>query len=114
MFMKHVLFKIVKGKENYWRSWCGYLCNVHVEAKDTMREENCVYERSIMYERNGDYYVVGTSEFDGNQKKANLEIRLNVEHQNAKTDCLGKAVAMFEGEFKLPPTHEVLYEFDLR
>ncbi len=67
-----------------------------------------------MYERNGDYYVVGTCLFSGDPKKANSNIELNVKHQKVKGECLGKAIALFEGEFILPPFYETLYEFDLR
>ncbi len=95
-------------------SWCEYLNEFQLEAKETMREENCVYERSVMYERDGDYYMVGSCLYYGEPKKSNLDTELNVKHQNAKKDCLSKAIAVFEGEFKMPPTHEVLYEFDLR
>lgn len=109
--MKHALFKVVKGKQNDWKSWCEYLRDHHLEAKDTMRTENCVYERSVMYEREGIYYVVGTSQFKGDPKKADLDIDLNVQHHKAKQDCLSKAIAVFEGEFILPPQHDVLYEF---
>ena len=111
--MKHVLFKVIEGKHNDWKSWCKFLCDRQQEAEETMREENCVYERSVMYERDGDYYVVGTADFKGNPKKA-LDVKLNVQHQKAKRDCLSKAIAVFDGEFKMPPNHKVLYEFDLR
>lgn len=114
LFMKHTLFKVVEGKQDDWKSWCEYLCNHRLEAEETLREENCVYERSIMYERDGFYYVVGTADFDGDPRKSNLNVRLNVQHQNARRDCLSKAIAMFEGEFILPPNHEMLYKFDLR
>ncbi len=112
--MKHVLFKVVEGKYNDWKSWCNLLSERQSEAEETMREENCVYERSVVYERNGDYYVVGTAAFNGSPQKANLDVELNLQHQKAKQDSLGKAIAVFEGEFILPPNHEVLYEFDLR
>ncbi len=112
--MKHTVFKIKEGMQNDWKSWCSFLHDRQLEAEETMREENCVYERSLMYERDGNYYMVGTADFDGSPKKANLDVELNVQHQKAKQDCLGKAVAVFEGEFKLPPDHEILYEFDLR
>lgn len=112
--MKHILFKIQKGKEGAWKEWCSYLCKHHLEAKETMREENSVYERSIMYERNGDYFVVGTSQFSDVPKKANLNVELNIKHQKAKEEFLGRAIAVFEGEFKLPPVYETLYSFDLR
>jgi hypothetical protein len=112
--MRHTIFKVIEGKQNDWKSWCEFLYSHQQEVEATMREENCVYERCILYERGGSYYVVGTADFDGDPQRANLEVDLNVQHQKAKRDCLGKAVAMFEGEFKLPPEYEVLYEFDLR
>jgi hypothetical protein len=112
--MKHTLFKVVEGKYNGWKSWCDFLSNHQTEAEATMCEENCVYERSVVYARDGDYYVVGTADFDGSPKMANLGVELNVQHQKAKQDFLGKAIAVFEGEFRLPPEYETLYEFDLR
>jgi hypothetical protein len=112
--MKHELFKVVEGKHNDWKSWCEFLCDRQQEAEETMREENCVYERSVIFERDGDHYMVGSCLYYGEPKKANLNIELNVKHQNAKNDCLSKAISIFEGEFLIPPTHEVLYEFDLR
>lgn len=113
-FMKHTLFKVIEEKQDDWKSWCEFLCRHQLEAEETMREENCTYERCVLFERGGNYYVVGTTSFDGDPKKANLYVDLNVQHQKAKRDCLGKAIAMFEGEFKLPPEYEALYEFDLR
>lgn len=112
--MKHILFKVTEGKQNDWRSWCEYLRDHELQAKETMRTENCVYERSVMYEREGSYYVVGTSQFNGDPKKADLDIELNLQHVNVRQACLSKSIAVFEGAFELPPTHEVLYEFDLR
>lgn len=113
-FMKNVLFKVKSKKQNIWRSWCAYLIAHQQEAEETMREENCVYERSIMYEREGEFYVVGTSAFKGDFKPANLSIELNIKHHEAKVECLGKAIAVFEGQFHLPFVYEILYEFDLR
>lgn len=112
--MKHVVFKVKEGKQDDWRSWCQVLCERQTEAEETMKEENCVYERSVMFERDGNYYMVGTVGFSGEPKKANLDVALNVQHQKSKGDCLGNAIATFEGDFQLPPLCEVLYEFDLR
>ena len=114
ILMRHVLFKVIEEKQNDWRSWCDYLCKHRKEAEETMREERCVYERSVMYECDDSHYVVGTIEFNGEPKKANLSIKLNAQHQKTKKDCLGKVIGVFEGHFKLPPVYEVLYEFDLR
>ena len=58
--MKHVMFKVQKEKQDDWRSWCEYLHEHQSEAKETMHEENCVYERPIIYGRDEDYYVVGS------------------------------------------------------
>ncbi len=112
--MKHFLFRVNKGKENAWRDWCSYLCTHKVEAEKTMKAENCIYERSVMYKRNEEYYVVGTSFFDGEPKKADMNIEINKLHNKAKKECLGAAIAVFTGEFKMPPEYDILYEFDLR
>jgi len=112
--MKHVLFKVREGKENTWRKWCDYLCAHETESKETMRAENCVYERSVMYGRDGEYYVVGTAFFEGEPKKADLNIEINKLHSKAKEECLGSAIGVFSGDFKLPQEYEILYEFDLR
>lgn len=79
-----------------------------------MCEENCVYERSLMFEREGEYYVLGTSLFVGEPKKANLDIEINARHKEMREECLSKSIAIFDGEFLLPTTYEILYEFDLR
>ena len=102
------------NKENDWKKWCEYLRAHEVESKDTMRLENCVYERSVMYERDGEYYVVGTSLLEGEPQKADLKIKINEMHHKAKGECLGGAIAVFSGDFKLPRECEILYEFDLR
>lgn len=112
--MRHVLFKVKKDKEDSWRKWCVYLVNNKKEVIETLKEENAVYERCLMYEREGEYYVVGSSAFNGEPKKANLEVEINKLHVKAKKDFLGSALAVFEGEFKMPPKFEMLYEFDLR
>ena len=109
--MKHFLFQVQNNKHEEWRSWCAYLRNHAEEAKRTMCEENCIYERSIMYKSQDIYYVVGSSDFNGTPKQANLESEINKKHLHIRTECLGKVVAIFKGEFILPPEHEVLYEF---
>ena len=78
-----------------------------------MRTENCLYERSIIYERNGDYYVVSTVLFDGEPIKADLNVPINEMHHKAKDECLGGAIGVFVGEFLTPQKFETLYEFNL-
>lgn len=78
-----------------------------------MREENCVYERCVMFERGGDFYVVGSAHFNGDPLRANLYKEINVQHKQHKEHCLGKAVAVFTGEFMLPPNYEMLYTFEV-
>lgn len=109
--MKHVLFKVREGKLSDWESWCDTLREREGEAKETMRYERCTYERAVAYKRNGDWYVVGSSQFDGALRKADMNIELNQKHQEAKETCLGDAIGVFQGKFILPPEYKVLYEF---
>jgi len=109
--MKHVLRKIKDGKLNEWKSWCYYLVDNEVLAKETMKQENCTRERVVVFNRENEWYVVGSSEHSGEIIEADLSKEINVTHRAKISECLSKTVAVFYGEFKLPPEHEVLYDF---
>lgn len=109
--MKHVLFKVtdIQG----WRTHCAFLNEYATEARETMKFESCVYERSIVYERDGEWYMVGSAIYNGEQKSADMNLEINIKHHEARNKYLGKVVAVFKGEFILPSQYEVLYEFTL-
>lgn len=78
-----------------------------------MSFENCVYERSVVFERQGDWYMVGTVNHQGEQKPADMNIELNQIHKEAREKYLGYGIAKFEGDFVFPQNAETLYEFVL-
>lgn len=111
--MKHVVFKIQPGKENTWRAWGDYLRQHEAEVIKTLEQENCVFERSVMFECNGETFMVGSVQFEGEPKKADMDVALNIDHKKVKSDCL-QAIARFEGCFDVPAKCEIVYEFDVR
>lgn len=66
-----------------------------------------------MFERDGEIFMVGSMEFEGEPKKADMNVALNIEHKNTKSECL-QVIAMFEGNYHLPAQYEIVYEFDKR
>ena len=80
---------------------------------DTMSLENCVFERSVLFKCEDNTYVVGSMQFDGVPQKADLSIGINKMHKATLHECL-MPIAAFEGEYKLPPDYETVYEFDKR
>lgn len=96
-----------------WRNWCQYL-NEHTEdVKETMRSENCIYERCVIFDTLSDWYAVGTVEHNGEQQLADMTVQLNRDHKRNRDLCLGSPIAKFRGEFQLPLNHEILYEFQV-
>ncbi|HMA78243.1 MAG TPA: DUF6176 family protein [Candidatus Paceibacterota bacterium] len=111
--MKHVLFKIRPGKESAWKAWGDYLHQQETQVVKTLKQENCVYERSVIFVCGGETFMVGSMEFDGQPEQANMSAALNIEHKRVKGECL-QALAKFEGEYHLPTQYEIVYEFDTR
>lgn len=109
--MKHVLFKVKDIDE--WRKHCEFLNTMEVIALDTMSFENCVYERCVAFYRDEAWYVVGSAEHSGEPVPADMTIELNQIHKEKLSACL-TPLARFEGDFVLPKTCEILYEFGAR
>ncbi|MBY0310177.1 hypothetical protein K2Q16_03480 [Patescibacteria group bacterium] len=112
--MKNVLFKVLPDKLPDWESWCFEVRNRETEAKETMQYEHCVYERFIIFERAGEWYTVGSTEFLSEPRPADMNVDINKRHHEMRDKCLSKALVVFFGEIVLPPNYSVLYEFDLR
>jgi hypothetical protein len=111
--MKHIIFKIKPGKKSIWQAWGEYLHEHESEVLKTLEHENCIFERSVMFERNNETYMVGSMQFEGEPQKADLTTDLNIRHLKIKKECL-KGIAMFEGDYHLPAEYQTIYQFDRR
>lgn len=111
--MKHVVFKIKPGKKSVWQAWGDYLHEHEAEVLATMEQENCMFERSIIFERESELFMIGSIQFNGQPKKADMTIELNQKHAAIKNECL-IGIATFEGNYNVPDQYETVYEFDRR
>lgn len=109
--MKHTLFKVNKDSVDEWRDWCRFLSEHAEQAKETMRQENCVYERCILFQSADTWYVIGTVAHNNEQQPADMTVKLNRDHKEKRDRCLSPQMIRFDGEFTIKDNYEVLYEF---
>lgn len=83
-YMKGGLYKIKKGKEDTWRTWCAYLSNqARDEAIETLKLEKATIEIFSMFAIDGRYYTVGV----GDMKERSYD-PLSVRHREVIDECL--------------------------
>ncbi len=99
------IVKLKKEKVEIWKAWALFLSQRQQDVVATLREENILYEGSLLFEIAGDWYVCL---FAVNEKDAikgpNLDNELNIQHRQKMKECF---------EEKIGPA-SMLYLFDAR
>ncbi|OGZ43841.1 MAG: hypothetical protein A3J55_00180 [Candidatus Ryanbacteria bacterium RIFCSPHIGHO2_02_FULL_45_17b] len=91
MNIKYTIWKIKSGKLEVWKAWCHELMTTrYEEALITISEENLVHEKCVIFEKEGENYVIythGTVEGKA-KKKANMDHAVNKKHFKIMKECL--------------------------
>ncbi|MBP9750364.1 MAG: hypothetical protein KBC95_00795 [Candidatus Peribacteraceae bacterium] len=84
---KVTLFRVREGKKDIWNQWCQSLeTTLRQEAIHTLEEEQVRLELVIGLTIHGANYVVGY--MDGECLPANMDQKINQQHQLMKKECL--------------------------
>lgn len=87
------VFKLKKDKVDTWKDWSAFLNNHKEEALTTLREENILYEGSLLFQMQNDWYVcLFAYTENGLIKSANLDTELNVTHKEKMRECFEEKV----------------------
>lgn len=84
------IFKVKDGKLNILKQWFDVLSNERrEEAISTFEYENVEREVFVMFKGiDGDDYVIGLNEVNGELKKGDPSVQINQEHRKIMEECL--------------------------
>ncbi|OGZ63870.1 MAG: hypothetical protein A3A98_01110 [Candidatus Staskawiczbacteria bacterium RIFCSPLOWO2_01_FULL_40_39] len=83
---KYIFWKIKPGKKQTWINWCNEIIQHQNEVIETMKEENLIHERCVIFE---DYVFYEHETVEGKEKKPmNPNREINQKHQRILNECL--------------------------
>lgn len=89
--LKGYVFKIKEGKEVVWKDWSLKIENeLKEEAVETIREESCEREISMMFKIDDVWYAILAG--DGECLPANMDREINKKHREIKRECFEKRI----------------------
>lgn len=88
----YTLFKIKNGKRQKWLDWCHELEQRHEEVIVTLKEENLLRERCLLFGEGYNSYLLymHTPANEDGKQPANLDKEINVKHFQIYDECLEK------------------------
>ena len=89
MNTKVVLMRVREGKLAMWKAWCTELAgSLREEATVTLAEEKVLEEMCLLFTLNGESYVIGFADSEGETLPANMTREINQKHKAMKQECL--------------------------
>lgn len=84
------IFRVKKDKLDTLKQWFEVLSNERKEeAIATFAYENVTREVFVLFKGNdGEYYVMGFNEVNGEHKKGDPDVKINQEHTKIREECL--------------------------
>ncbi|MBP6881482.1 MAG: hypothetical protein KBC35_02545 [Candidatus Pacebacteria bacterium] len=84
------IFRVREGKLDTLKQWFAVLSGERKEeAIATFAYENVTRETFVLFKGNdGEYYVIGFNEVNGEHKKGDPEVKINQEHSKVRQECL--------------------------
>jgi len=84
------IFRIKKGKRKIWENWCEEIMSRKEEAMETLREENLIQEKCIIFGTEDNSYVFYRHETVPGKEKLpmNLSREMNIKHKKIMEECL--------------------------
>lgn len=95
-FMKQGnVFKLKKEKVDSWKEWAQFLNDHASKVIPTLRQENILYEGSLLFQLDEDWYVCLFALKNNNEdsiSSADLTNELNVRHREKMKECFKERV----------------------
>ena len=84
------IFKVKEGKLEKVKEWFNILNTIRrEEALSTFSYEGITREIFVLFEgKDGNHYVIGLNEAEGEPKRGDPDVTINIEHNALKQECL--------------------------
>ena len=93
------LWKVKEGKREEWLEWCKGIMTNYEEAAETLKEEQLIEERCVLFDVGDESYLVYFHQPEEGKQKlpANMEKEINRMHFKKMEECLERCTEKTEG-----------------